>query len=145
MTETALPLEFGGDRDRRPVWTAIGRGLAKRCPACGKGHLFSGYLQTAPECSHCGLDFSGHRADDGAPYATLFVVGKITIPGALFSEKYFDPPLWAQFAFWVPLILLVTFWFLPVSKGGIIGLQWANKMHGFDPDQPDGDDLPVEA
>ncbi|MEO1309653.1 MAG: DUF983 domain-containing protein [Pseudomonadota bacterium] len=136
MSET--PLTFGGTADRRPVWTAIGRGTRGRCPQCGEGKLFRAYLKPANECSNCGLDFTGHQADDAPPYATLFVVGKITIPGALFVERYINPPLWIQFALWTPILIFGSLWFLPISKGALIGLQWANRMHGFDPDGGEG-------
>lgn len=63
------------------------------------------------------------------------------IPKVLFVRQLFEPPLWLQFAIWLPLILVATFWLLPIVKGAFIGLQWANRMHGFaGPDaDPDAD------
>jgi len=127
-------MEFGGDRDRRPFWSAVRRGADGRCPQCGGGALFLRYLKVAPRCDRCGLDLEGHRADDAPPYATLFVVGHVTIPGALFAERFLDPPLWAQFVVWTVILIAGSLWFLPISKGALIGVQWSNKMHGFDPD-----------
>lgn len=130
----ASPAIFGDAPKRRPVWTAMARGARHACPQCGEGKLFAKYLEPAAACSSCGLDFSGHQADDAPPYATLFIVGKITIPGALLMEQYVNPPLWMQFALWTPLLILATLWLLPITKGALIGLQWAHEMHGFDPD-----------
>lgn len=79
----------------------------------------------------CGLDFTGHRADDAPPYATMLSVGHIAIPMALVVKQLLDPPLAVQFAGWLPAVVSATVWLLPMSKGALIGLQWANRMHGF--------------
>ncbi len=122
---------FGGD-DAQTGWVkAMARGAAKRCPRCGKGRLYESYVKVAPACTVCGLDFSGHQADDAPPYITIFLVGHVTIPLALAMKQLFEPPLWLQFVIWLPIILAATFWLLPLAKGALIGLQWANRMHGF--------------
>ncbi len=122
---------FGGLRDG-PGWlTAMLRGAARKCPKCGRGKLFAGYVKTAQACGDCGLDFSGHRADDAPPYMTIFIVGHLSIPLAVAVKQLFDPPLWTQFAFWLPVIILSTWALLPATKGAMVGLQWANGMHGF--------------
>lgn len=122
---------FGGAPHGRSWLRAAARGLRGKCPQCGRGALFYRYAKTAETCPVCGLDLSGHRADDAPPYLTILVVGHLAIPLALAAKQLFDPPLWAQFAFWTPAILLATFWFLPRAKGALIGVQWANRMHGF--------------
>lgn len=134
-------IEVFGDTDSRSWLRAVGRGLRKKCPQCGRGSLFAGYSKTAAACPACNLDLTGHRADDAPPYLTILVVGHIAIPLALAMKQLFDPPLWLQFAIWTPAMLLATFLFLPMSKGAMIGLQWANRMHGFaGPDaDPDAD------
>lgn len=106
-------------------------GACRKCPDCGVGALFNGYLRVAADCVSCGVDFSGHQADDAPPYLTMFVVGHMAIPLALAAKQLFEPPLWLQFAFWGPAMLIATLWFLPRAKGALIGLQWANRMHGF--------------
>lgn len=121
-----------GKSDSRSRRRAIARGLARRCPACGKGRLFAGYTKTAPACTACGLDISGHEADDAPPWLTIIIAGHLVIPAALASEKLFDPPIWLQYAIWAPVILIATFAILPLAKGALIGLQWACRMHGFE-------------
>jgi len=122
---------FDGDQDRRSWASAMSRGLSHKCPQCGRGKLFSGYVKTRPTCDACGLDLSGHRADDAPPYITIIIVGHVMIPLALAAKQLFDPPITLQFAIWLPLIILFTWALLPASKGAMIGLQWANRMHGF--------------
>ena len=122
---------FGEIADSRSWAQAMGRGMRKKCPQCGQGALFSGYSKTNASCGVCNLDLSGHQADDAPPYLTIIIVGHILIPVALAVKQVFAPALWLQFAIWLPLIIIATFWLLPISKGAMVGLQWANRMHGF--------------
>lgn len=124
----------------RPVWRSILRGAACKCPSCGKGPLFSGFLSTEPVCSACGEELHHQRADDAPPYFTITIVGHIIIPGMLIVEMLYRPELWVHMALWVPLTLILSFALMRPVKGALIGLQWALYMHGFDPDA--GDDLP---
>ena len=36
-----------------------------------------------------------------------------------------------------PLAIVLPLALLPSIKGGVVGLQWANRMHGFDSSYPD--------
>src|SRR3954451_7471178 len=38
-------------------FTLLGRALRLRCPLCGEGKLFRGWLRMNKECPHCGLKF----------------------------------------------------------------------------------------
>lgn len=126
MVETQF---FGNDE--RPWWRAMWRGARGRCPQCAASGLFTQYTRTASQCGHCGLALDGHRADDAPPYLTVLVIGHIAIPLALAVKQIFDPPLALQFAVWAPVILGGGVAMLPVAKGAMIGVQWANRMHGF--------------
>lgn len=119
----------------------MARGIGHRCPQCGRGRLFRSYVKTNETCPSCGLDLSGHRADDAPPYLTIIIVGHVMIPLALAVKQVFDPPLTLQFAIWLPAMVLAAWFLLPASKGAMVGLQWANRMHGFaGPDaDPDAD------
>jgi len=110
---------------------SISRGFRKKCPQCGRGSLYKGYLKPNAQCDECSLNLSGHQADDAPPYITMMIVGHLVIPLALAHRQFFDPSLTSQFAIWTPILLLATFWLLPRSKGALIGLQWAHRMHGF--------------
>lgn len=127
----AAAQSFGGGGEERRWTSAMWRGMRKRCPECGRGAIFAGYSRTADTCPHCGLEISGHRADDAPPYVTILVIGHIIVPLMVAAKQLFDPPLGLQFALWLPLIVVLTLVVLPISKGALIGLQWANRMHGF--------------
>jgi uncharacterized protein (DUF983 family) len=130
---------FGGADSRRSWLRAMARGLQRRCPNCGVGSLFAGYTRTRANCANCGLGLTGHRADDAPPYVTVLVVGHLIIPFALAAKQVFDPPLGMQFAIWLPLMIAMSWWLLPASKGAFIALQWANRMHGFGDASLDGE------
>lgn len=117
--------------ENRALLPAIWNGLRTRCPRCGAGTLFSGYLKTAVSCSRCGLDFSGHRADDAPPYVVIFIVGHVIV-GLMWSlERLASPSMWVHMAIFLPGTLLLTLALLPPVKGALVGIQWANAMHGF--------------
>jgi len=123
---------YGGAANQERSWLkSVRRGASRACPQCGKHTLFSGYTTIAAKCSACGLDLSGHQADDAPPYLTILLVGHLTIPLAFATNQLFEPPIRLQFAIWLPFIMIAMFWLLPVTKGAVIGLQWAKRMHGF--------------
>ena len=124
----------------RDVWQAIGRGGRLRCPACGRGHMFHRYLKVADHCPACGEALHHQRADDAPPYMTILIVGHIVVPLLLTVERGWHPPEWVHAVLWLPLTLILALSILPVTKGGLIGLQWALRMHGFngEPAEPHG-------
>jgi uncharacterized protein (DUF983 family) len=138
-----MPLQIDADDartdSRRDLWPALLRGLACRCPRCGRGRLFGRYLKVADRCAACGLDLSHQRADDAPPYFTIVLVGHVIVPGALLLEQLSHPPSWLHFAIWLPLTVLLTLLLLPCVKGAVVGAQWSNRMHGFGA-YPDPDD-----
>lgn len=116
---------------RRSWRTGIARGWSRRCPSCGEGRLLKGLLTVRPSCDHCGLDLSGHRADDLPPYLTIVVVAHLLVPMVLVAERNFDPPMTLSIVIWCLAALGLSLLLLPRVKGAVIGLQWANEMHGF--------------
>lgn len=115
----------------RSVWPAMLRGLALRCPSCGRGRMFSRYLKVGDTCAKCGEELHHHRADDAPPYFTIFIVGHIVVPLLMALELAVEPPVWVHLALWLPLTVILSLALLPVVKGAIVGLQWALRMHGF--------------
>ena len=108
------------------------RGMAQSCPACGRGKMFSGYLKVNHACAACGEELHHQRADDAPPYLTIFIVGHIVL-GLLVTFDMLDiaRPIWLDALIWPALTLVLALWILPIAKGAMIGLQWANRMHGF--------------
>ncbi|MCG6204048.1 DUF983 domain-containing protein [Rhodopseudomonas sp. HC1] len=123
--------------EQRNVWLAMGRGLRGRCPRCGEGKMFRAFLKTADHCTHCGQDFTGHRADDLPAYLVIVIVGHIVVPIALSIETNFAPAVALQLAIYLPITLVSSLLLLQPVKGSVVGLQWAFRMHGFDDAHPE--------
>ncbi len=137
MTKTYSNTPLNGNLRHPPrdKMEAMKRGARQKCPNCGEGDLFSAFLKVKDECSTCGEELHYHRADDAPPYFTIFIVGHIIIPLMLLTEIYIYPPIWVHTVTWIPLSVLLTFYFLPRVKAATVGFQWALYMHGFDPDE----------
>ncbi len=93
--------------------------------------MYGKYLKVQHACEACGTELHHHRADDAPPYFTMMIVGHIVVGGVLSLEKAVAPSLWLHLALWLPLTVVMSLVLLPMVKGGLIGLQWALKMHGF--------------
>ena len=80
-------------------------GLRCRCPRCGEGRLFAGYLTLAPRCERCNLDFSFADAGDGPAVFVILIAGFIVVGSALVVEATWRPPYWLHAVLWLPLLL----------------------------------------
>jgi len=105
----------------------IGRGLRGRCPRCGQGRLFRGFLTLQPACERCGLDYGFADAGDGPAVFVILIGGFIVVFAALITEISYQPPYWVHAALWLPLILIVTLAPLRMIKGLLIALQYHHK------------------
>ena len=111
------------EAQERPL-SPVATGLACRCPRCGKGRLFEGFLTIRPRCEVCGLDFAFADAGDGPAVFIIFFAGLIVVGGALVVEILFEPPFWLHALLWGPLILAVTLIPLRPMKGLMVALQY---------------------
>ncbi|WP_273688284.1 DUF983 domain-containing protein [Ketogulonicigenium vulgare] len=110
----------------RNTGQAITRGTLGRCPKCGEGKIFAGYLATAPACAACGEDFSQLRTADGPAFFTMSIVGLLLIPALWLGFIYLPDPL--TLAVTVSgSILVLTLILLRLVKGGWLGLEWAHR------------------
>lgn len=126
--------EIAGETDKRDLWLAMRRGAMCRCPKCGKGKLFRAYLKVADRCPACGEELFHHRADDVPAYITITIVGHILIFVMLdleINQVPISPMTYLMIL--LPIAAILPLIMLPWVKGATVGLQWANRMHGFDP------------
>lgn len=132
-----MPEHMTNDETMRPVWPAMRLGLRRRCPNCGTGAMFQGYLKIRHSCPDCGQELHHHRADDGPAYLTILIVGHILAPTILFLYTTFRPePLLLASLLSLAAVSLSLF-LLPRLKGFMIGFQWAKRMHGFGSSNPE--------
>ena len=115
-----------GDPARTPP-NPILAGLAGRCPRCGNGRMFSGFLGPKPACESCGLDYAFADAGDGPAVFVIMISGFIVVGAALAVEMLYAPPFWVHAVLWVPLVLLTAVLPLRLVKGVLIALQYHHK------------------
>jgi len=107
-------------------------GLRCRCPACGKGRLFSGFLTVVSECDVCGQDLQAHEEGDGPAVFVILFLGAIVVALALWVELRYQPPLWMHAALWAPLILVGALVLLRPFKATLIALQFRHRREDYD-------------
>ena len=67
------------------VRTAVGRGWRKRCPHCGRGLLFAGWVTHLPSCTVCGLVYERNPGDT---WAFTILLDRLPI-GLMLALVYF--------------------------------------------------------
>ena len=103
------------------------RGLACKCPRCGKGKLYAGFLNLRPNCDACGLDYAFIDSGDGPAVFIIMLAGAIVVGCALIVEAKYRPPFWLHAVLWLPLILATTLLPLRAMKSLLIALQFHHK------------------
>ncbi len=107
------------------------RGLRCRCPACGQGPLFDGFLHVRAVCDACGADLSGQDSGDGPVAFIILIVGAVVVGLALVVEVRFSPPVWLHLLLWLPLTLILTLALMRPLKGVLIALQYKHRRDDF--------------
>jgi uncharacterized protein (DUF983 family) len=110
-----------------PRVSPIAAGLACKCPRCGRGQLYDGYLTVAERCAVCGLDLGKADSGDGPAVFIIFILGFLVVPLALLLEAKVAPPYWVHLAIWPVVILGAALGLLRPLKGVLIALQFHHK------------------
>jgi uncharacterized protein (DUF983 family) len=105
------------------------RGFRRRCPSCGKGALFRGFLKPVETCADCRTAFGHIAADDFPPYLTILVVGHVIVPLVVLLGRA-EVPNEIQAAICLPLTLGLSLLLLPRLKGAVLGLMWSLGVTG---------------
>ena len=120
-------------------WTLVWRGARNRCPICGQGKVFRGYLRVVDACEVCGTQLGRLRADDAPPYFVIFIVGHLLIPPVLWVERAYMPPMWLHMVVWLPAFTIACILLLRPVKGATVG--WMLRL-GFGGSEPDTAEAP---
>lgn len=106
---------------------AIVRGITCKCPRCGSGRLFAGYVRLRPSCETCGLDYAFTDPGDGPAVFIILFAGFLVVAAALIVEVKYQPPFWVHAALWIPAVLATTLIPLRSMKSLLIALQYHHK------------------
>jgi uncharacterized protein (DUF983 family) len=113
--------------DDYPPQPPISTGLAGRCPRCGEGKLFSGFISVAPRCNACGLDLAFADSADGPAVFIMLIGGFLIVGFALWLEVAYEPAFWVHVVTTLPIALIVSLGLLRPFKGVMIALQYVHK------------------
>jgi uncharacterized protein (DUF983 family) len=102
-------------------------GALGRCPNCGEGPLFTGFLTITPRCGNCSFDLAKADSGDGPAVFVIFIAGFVAAFGVLFTEVAYRPPLWVEAVIWLPVAAVLCLGLLRPLKGLMIAAQFANK------------------
>jgi len=110
---------------------AFRSGVRGRCPACGQGRLFKGFLTVRERCEVCGADLSAQDSGDGPAAFIILIVGGVVVAAAGITEVMYQPPTWLHLLLWLPLTVIGVLALMRPFKGGLIGLQWKHRREDF--------------
>lgn len=107
-----------------PKLEPVRTGIRGRCPRCGQGHLFDGFLKLRERCEVCDLSYSFADPADGPAF---FVICFACIPAVAFAlvlQVKLDPPLWLHLFTSLPVLLLTCLAPLRPLKGWLVCSQY---------------------
>lgn len=107
--------------------TSLSAGLRCRCPRCGEGALYSGFLKLAPSCDRCGLDYSFADPADGPAFFVMTGIGIVVIAIWAWVVIAAQPPIWLQFATVFPALLIGCLGTLRPVKAWLVAEQFIHK------------------
>jgi len=108
--------------------------LNSRCPRCGIGKLYQGYLRVVDSCSHCQLEVGKHDSGDGPAFFVMSLIGAIIVVLAILLEFTYEPPYWLHVVLWPPLTILGSVILLRPAKTILIGQQYKHRVLNFGDD-----------
>ena len=88
--------------------------------------MFAGWVRFADRCRACGLDFSSFNVGDGPAAFLIFIVGTITVVGALVIDGAFSQPWWVHLI-WIPIAAELTICGLRLSKAWLLGQEYRHR------------------
>ncbi|MDZ4693021.1 DUF983 domain-containing protein [Terricaulis sp.] len=109
---------------RPSAWAA---GLQLRCPQCGKGEVFQGYLKFRDTCRACGADFKAADAGDGPAVFVILIVGAIVAPLLIVLQYGLDLPGWLALTLTLLAAVVLCLALLPPFKSVLFAFQWKHK------------------
>lgn len=107
--------------------SAFSAGIRCRCPNCGEGSVFRGFLAFKDRCGACDADFTIADAGDGPSFFVMFAALIFIVPSAMFFEFAFRPPGWVHILIWPPITLGFSMLALRPVKALLFALQWKHK------------------
>jgi uncharacterized protein (DUF983 family) len=111
-----------------PAASPFKAALGCRCPRCGDGRLFSGFLEVAQRCETCGLDLRAQDSGDGPAVFVVFILGFVIVGLVILVEVVFAPPYWVHVVLWPPVVIGLSVLLLRPLKAALIASQFKHNI-----------------
>lgn len=110
-----------------PRLSTLKTGLACRCPRCGKGPLYKGYLSLRESCPDCGLDYGFADPADGPAFFVMSGAGLVGMIFMMAFEFTVHPPIWVHAVVTLPLLVALCLGCLRPFKAWLVAEQYVHK------------------
>jgi uncharacterized protein (DUF983 family) len=107
--------------------TALGRGLARRCPHCGRAPLFEKWFTLHETCAVCGLRFEQRPGDTWA----LWLIGDRLFLGVLIVLVFliFRSTSWLLAGAIALLVVVPLIWTMPHRMGVCLAVDYLSRVY----------------
>ncbi len=112
-----------------PPISPVKTGIGGKCPRCGRGKLFSGYLTVAKSCNSCGLSYDFADSGDGATWFVMLFACVFGVGSILGVEVAYSPSFWVHVMIAIPVLIIIPMILLRPAKGFLICQQWVQNAH----------------
>jgi len=119
-TGSAIDMAQGEWPRLKPIET----GVRCRCPRCGKGKLFKGFLTLRDGCEVCGLSYDYADPADGPAFFVMMFASVPAVTFALMLQLKAEPPLWVHLLTSLPVLILCCLLPLRPLKGWLVCSQY---------------------
>jgi len=110
-----------------PPISPYAAGFGGKCPRCGQGPLFDGFLKLRKECEVCRLDYAKADSGDGPAVFVIFIVGFIAVALAFIARFVWYAPIGVALGLSMGFAVVSILALLRPLKATLIALQYANK------------------
>ena len=110
-----------------PPLSPLKTGVRCRCPRCGVGPLFQGYLTIRKECTNCGLDYGFADPADGPAFFVMTAVGLVGMILLMAFDFIVHPPIWVHAVVTLPILVAMCMGCLRPFKAWLVAEQYVHK------------------
>lgn len=114
------------DREYPPM-PATSTGMRGKCPRCGQGEIFDGFLSMKSECDVCGLDLTYADTADGPAFFVGFAASVPVLAFALWMALGVEAPVWLTILLTAPLLAITCIAPLRPFKGWLAANQYNHR------------------
>lgn len=135
----ATPLGFRRIEDGmsdHPRLSSLSTGLRCRCPRCGEGPLFKGFLSLRDRCPACDLDYGFADPADGPAFFVMSAVGVVGMIGFMIFDFTVQPPVWVHLFTTLPVLVALCLGALRPFKAWMVAEQYLHKAEEARFDRP---------